>query len=102
MSQEMSPKDENPNATSDKAVSTALDAIKQFCFDHALTVAVAESVSSGFLQLLFSSEAQAGLFFQGGITTYNCRQKSRHLGIPQEICEPCNGVATEISQRMAL
>lgn len=102
MSQEMSPKDENPNTVSDKAVSTALDDIKQFCFDHDITAAVAESVSSGYLQMLFSSEAQAGLFFEGGITTYNCRQKARHLGIPQEICDPCNGVAMEISQRMAL
>ena len=102
MSQEISPKDENPNAPSDKAVSIAMDAIKQFCFDHDISVAVAESVSSGCLQLLFSSEAQAGLFFEGGITTYSCRQKARHLGIPQEICDPCNGVAMEISQRMAL
>ncbi len=102
MSQEMSPKDENPNAPSDKAVSAALDAIKQFCFDQDITVAVAESVSSGFLQLLFSTEAQAGLFFEGGITTYNCLQKERHLGIPREICDPCNGVDIGISQRMAL
>jgi len=57
MSQEISPKDENPNAPSDKAVSIAMDAIKQFCFDHDISVAVAESVSSGCLQLLFSSEA---------------------------------------------
>jgi nicotinamide-nucleotide amidase len=98
----ISPADENVNAITDKAVDTALDAIKQFCFDHRITLAVAESVSSGFLQVLFSSAKEAGLFFEGGITTYSCDQKARHLGIPFDICDPCNGVALEIAQRMAL
>ena len=98
----ISPEDEEANTVGTKAVSTALDQIKFFCFQHKITVAVAESVSSGLLQSLFSSEEEAGLFFEGGITTYNCQQKYRHLGIPEEICDPCNGVAAEISQRMAL
>lgn len=86
----------------DSEVSLALDRIKQFCFGHTLGVAVAESVSAGFLQSLFSSEEEAGLFFEGGMTTYNCRQKQRFLDIPTEICDPCNGVEEEISRRMAL
>lgn len=98
----ISPSDENANIISDQAVSKALDIIKGFCFDHQLSLAVAESASSGFLQVLFSSEKQAGLFFEGGITTYSCKQKARHLDIPFNICEPCNGVAVEIAQRMAL
>ncbi|HLT06420.1 MAG TPA: CinA family protein [Cyclobacteriaceae bacterium] len=98
----ISPDDENVNSVSDRAVSAALDTIKHFCFDHNLSVAVAESVSSGFLQVLFSSEKEAGLFFEGGITAYSCKQKARHLEIPFEICDPCNGVALEIAQRLAL
>lgn len=98
----ISPADENVNIISDQAVNTALDIIKQFCFDHQISVAVAESASSGFLQVLFSSEKQAGLFFEGGITTYSCKQKARHLDIPFDICDPCNGVAVEIAERMAL
>lgn len=98
----ISPADENVNAITDKAVDTALDTIKQFCFDHQISLAVAESVSSGFLQVLFSSAKEAGLFFEGGITTYSCDQKARHLDIPFDICDPCNGVAVEIAQRMAL
>src|SRR5690606_37649907 len=98
----ISPADENVNIISDQAVNTALDIIKQFCFDHQISVAVAESASSGFLQVLFSSEKQAGLFFEGGITTYSCKQKARHLDIPFDICDPCNGIALEIAQRMAL
>lgn len=98
----ISPADENVNSIADRAVDTALDTIKQFCFDHNVSLAVAESASSGFLQVLFSSEKEAGLFFEGGITTYSCKQKTRHLDIPFDICDPCNGVAMEIAQRMAL
>ena len=98
----ISPADENPNLLSNQAVDAALDTIKHFCFDHNISVAVAESASSGFLQVLFSSEKEAGLFFEGGITTYSCKQKARHLDIPFDICDPCNGVALEIAERMAL
>src|SRR5690606_8413441 len=83
-------------------IDAALDYIKNYCFTHQVSVAVAESVSSGFLQSLFSSKEKAGLFFEGGITVYNCKQKQHHLGIPQETCLPCNGVATEIARQMAL
>lgn len=95
-------KDDKIKIPTDNEVNTALDIIKQYCFTNNLAVAVAESVSSGVLQSLFSSEAEAGLFFEGGITTYSCRQKYRHLEIPFEICDPCNGVDEEISRRMAL
>lgn len=98
----ISPEDENVNLISDKAVRTALDTIKQFCLTRKLSIAAAESVSSGFLQVLLSSEEGAGMFYEGGITAYSCQQKSRHLDIPYEICDPCNGVALDISQRMAL
>ena len=98
----ISPADENANVISNQAVNTALDTIKHFCFDHNISLAVAESASSGFLQVLFSSEKEAGLFFEGGITTYSCKQKARHLDIPFDICDPCNGVALEIAERMAL
>jgi PncC family amidohydrolase len=92
----------NMTTPNDNEVSQALDVIKEFCFAHQLGVAVAESVSAGYLQSFFSSEAKAGLFFEGGMTTYNCQQKQRFLDIPFEICDPCNGVDEEISRRMAL
>lgn len=83
-------------------VNAALDYIKNYCFEHKLSIAVAESVSSGVLQSLFSSEEKAGLFFEGGITVYNCKQKHHHLGISQETCRPCNGVSAGIARQMAL
>lgn len=83
------------------ASTAALDNIRRYCLFHQLRVAAAESVSAGLLQSLLSSAEEAGLFFEGGITLYNCKQKHRHLGIPPEICSPSNGVTAEISRQMA-
>ncbi|MEX2568395.1 MAG: CinA family protein [Cyclobacteriaceae bacterium] len=82
-------------------VSRALDQIKQICVNNELTLAVAESVSCGFLQHLFGAVPKAGLFFEGGMTVYNCQQKAKQLEIPEERCNPCNGVSTEIAEYLA-
>lgn len=79
----------------------ALEIIRSFCLKKNKTLAVAESVSSGELQRLFGSAEQAGLFFQGGLTVYNCRQKHRHLSISEDACGPCNGVSLEVAREMA-
>ncbi|MFC4870497.1 CinA family protein [Negadavirga shengliensis] len=79
----------------------ALDIIKKFCLSKEIKLAVAESVSSGHLQSLFSQESEAGLFYEGGITTYSCTQKKLQLLINPELCNPCNGVSKDISQTMA-
>jgi nicotinamide-nucleotide amidase len=55
--------------------------IRQYCIDHQQTIAVAESVTSGFIQLLLSAATDARCFYQGGITAYNTAQKTRHLDI---------------------
>ena len=94
-------KEDKPNTTQ-KGVKEDLDVIKKFCKQHQQTLAVAESASSGALQLLFSSEEEAGLFFEGGLTLYNCEQKRRQLRIPTALCNPCNGVSKEISEKLAL
>lgn len=57
------------------------------------TVAVAESVTAGLLQLAFSSADFATKYFQGGITVYNIGQKSRHLLIDPIHAIECNCVS---------
>ena len=66
------------------------------------TIAVAESVTSGLLQFALSSAEAARDYFQGGITTYNLGQKSRHLHIEPIHAESCNCVSEKIAQQMAL
>ena len=65
------------------------------------TIAVAESVTSGNLQVAFSLATNATLFFQGGITTYNIGQKCRHLLIEPIHAVACNCVSQKVSEQMA-
>ncbi len=69
---------------------------------HRATVAVAESVTSGNVQALFSLAENAISFFQGGITVYNIGQKCRHLLIEPTHALECNCVSKKISDQMAL
>lgn len=68
---------------------------------HKQTVAVAESVTSGHLQAALSLAGDASGFFQGGITTYNLGQKSRHLHIDPIHAATCNSVSQIVSDEMA-
>jgi nicotinamide-nucleotide amidase len=61
------------------------------------TIAVAESVTAGLLQLALASAEEASRFFQGGITAYNLGQKTLQLNI-----EPIHAIATNcVSERVA-
>lgn len=65
------------------------------------TVAVAESVTSGNLQAIFSLANNATLFFQGGMTAYNIGQKCRHLIVEPTHAIECNCVSQKVSEQMA-
>lgn len=79
-----------------------LEDIRSYCRATANTLSVAESVTAGFLQSIFSAAPGAMDFFEGGITVYNCSQKSRHLGIDPELGQKTNGVDPRIAEAMAL
>ncbi len=66
-----------------------------------LTIAVAESCTSGLIQNMFSQAEDAMSFFQGGITAYNAGQKAKQLNVNPVHAEQCNSVSKEISQKMA-
>lgn len=65
------------------------------------TIAVAESVTSGLVQLALGSADEAIQFFQGGITAYNIGQKSRHLLIEPIHAVACNCVSQRVAEEMA-
>ncbi len=88
-------------STLQQSITEELEQIRRYCNITGRTVAVAESVSSGCLQLLLSTAPSAGEFYQGGITAYNCAQKSIHLGVEPINAEKCYGVSQEIAIRMA-
>ena len=82
--------------------SQAIARIKDQLMIHQQTLAVAESVTSGHLQVAFASAEMASRFFQGGITTYNLGQKSRHLNVEPIHAEASNCVSEKVAAEMAL
>lgn len=91
-----------------KALSALRDSVKPFletirnsCKEYSQTIAVAESVTSGCLQLLLSTAEGASEFFQGGITVYNSAQKAIHLHVDPLVAECCNGVDEQLTVLLA-
>src|SRR3569623_3776187 len=80
----------------------SIEQIKNYLLSNHLTIAVAESVTSGHLQAALSTAIDASKFFQGGITAYNIGQKSRHLTIEPTHALECDCVSDIIAESMAL
>ena len=97
-----------PSSTDKKALDKSLfdqkliGPVKDWMLAHSETIAAAESVTSGLLQLALSSGEKAMDFYQGGITTYNLGQKSRHLLVEPIHALSCNCVSEQVSSEMAL
>ena len=66
-----------------------------------LTLAVAESLTSGRLQSRIGEISGASAFFLGGITAYSVDGKVRHLGIDREEAQRVNSVSARIAEQMA-
>ncbi|MEJ0104835.1 MAG: CinA family protein [Bacteroidota bacterium] len=64
------------------------------------SIAVAESVTSGLLQLAFSCIPDAACFFQGGITAYNIAQKFKHLEVEPLHALSVNCVSPKVAKEM--
>lgn len=79
-----------------------INAVKDIFVKAEETIAVAESVTAGHLQAAFSAGLEASQYFQGGITTYNLGQKSRHLHVDPVLCNKVNCVAQKIADTMAI
>lgn len=79
-----------------------IDQIKNVLINRGETIAVAESLTSGHLQVALASAENASKFFQGGITAYNLGQKARHLNIEPIHAESCNCVSEQVALQMAL
>lgn len=82
--------------------SELLSEIKNLCIDQKMTLAAAESVTSGLLQNYFSRTEKAMQFFQGGMTLYNLGQKTRHLHVNPIFGENSNCVSKHVAEQMAM
>jgi nicotinamide-nucleotide amidase len=66
-----------------------------------LTLAVAESLTSGRLQARIGAESGASEYFLGGMTAYSIDAKVEHLGVDRAEAEAANGVSAGIAEQMA-
>ena len=78
-----------------KTIGSALIGKKQ-------TIAVAESVTSGSIQLALSNIPDAADFYQGGLTAYNLHQKYKHLEVEPVHAASVNCVSQQVANQMAL
>ncbi|ACU62482.1 CinA family protein [Chitinophaga pinensis] len=65
------------------------------------TLAIAESVTAGQLQVAFSLADGATQILQGGITAYNIGQKARHLKVDPVHAGNTNCVSQKVADQMA-
>lgn len=79
-----------------------INKIKDILVARGETLACAESVTSGNLQVAFSQAIEASNFFQGGMTVYNLGQKTRQLNIEPILATKVNSVAEAIAETLAL
>lgn len=79
-----------------------IQGIRDILLKNQETLSIAESVTSGLLQLSISQATDAIQFFQGGITTYNLGQKSRQLNVEPIHAQSCNCVSEKVAIEMAL
>ena len=79
-----------------------IEKIRDILISRHETIAVAESVTSGMLQLALCTAEKAADFYQGGLTAYNIGQKSRHLFVEPVHALSCNSVSENVAREMAL
>jgi len=66
-----------------------------------LTLAVAESLTSGRLQARIGAISGASNFFRGGITAYTLESKVRHLGVDRAAAASVDCVSAAVAEQMA-
>lgn len=84
--------------------ATAIRLVKQIqrlCIERGLTVAAAESLTTGRVQALLGSQSGSSGFFVGGVCTYNIAMKNRILKVPIGVAKPVNCVSPDVAVAMA-
>ena len=67
-----------------------------------LTLAVAESLTSGHLQRAIGARSGASDYFLGGLTAYTVDSKVTHLGVDRDEADRTNAVSEKVADQMAL
>lgn len=88
--------------TSERAFNrNELERLKELMLHHGLSLAVAESLTTGNVQATVGSISGASNFFEGGVTAYNLDQKVSLLGINRAHAKQVNCVSIVVAREMA-
>jgi len=66
-----------------------------------LTVAAAESLTTGRVQALLGAVSGSSEYFLGGITAYSLEQKVKHLAVDRATARKVNSVSSDVAEQMA-
>lgn len=75
--------------------------LKKLMNQHNLTIAVAESLTTGNIQAMIGSISGSSTFFEGGMTVYSLEQKAQHLGVNREHASQVDSVSERVAAEMA-
>lgn len=78
-----------------------MERLKPLLLSRKLTLAAAESLTTGRVQALIGSTSGASGYFLGGITAYTLEAKVRHLGVDRVSAKRTNGVSAQVAEQMA-
>lgn len=76
-------------------------AIKTAFLANGLTLATAESCTSGSIAALIASVSGASAYFKGGVVAYSNDVKTAVLGVSPATLEKCGAVSREVVEQMA-
>lgn len=75
--------------------------LKELMEARGLTLAVAESLTSGRIQAAVGAASGASNYFLGGLTVYSVDQKVKHLRVDRHHAEAVNAVSARVAEEMA-
>jgi PncC family amidohydrolase len=78
-----------------------LDDLHQICIEKGVSIAVAESCTSGLIASKLSQKSGSSTFFKGGVVAYQNEIKTNILGVSQLVIDAKTEVSAEVVSQMA-
>ena len=78
-----------------------LDDLHQICIEKGVSIAVAESCTSGLIASKLSQKSGSSTFFKGGVVAYQNEIKIKLLGVSEGLIAKNTEVSAEVVSQMA-
>ena len=84
-----------------ESVQIKTQALAQYCLEHGMRIATAESCTGGMVAAACTAMAGASQWFDRGYICYNNLAKHEQLEVPKLLLEHCGAVSPEVAQSLA-